>query len=40
MQPSAAHGKTVERVALRSSGVWPADVCLHDRDNATRPALV
>ena len=26
-------------VALRSSGVWPPDVCFHDRDNATLPAL-
>jgi hypothetical protein len=39
MQPSAARGKTAECVALRSSGAWPADVCFHDCDNATRPAL-
>jgi hypothetical protein len=26
-------------VALRSSGVQPADACFHDHDDATRPAL-
>ena len=37
MQPSAARGETAECVALRSSGVWPADVCfsrLRQRDAA------
>ena len=32
-QPAA----TGPGVALRSSGVWRADVCFHDCDNATRP---
>ena len=39
MQSSGPRGTTVECVALRSCGVRPADVCLHDCDNATRPAL-
>lgn len=39
MQPSAARAETVECVALRSSGAWQADVCFHDCDKATRPAL-
>ena len=30
---------TAATVALRSSGCWPADVCFHDCDNATRLAL-
>jgi hypothetical protein len=29
---------TVEIVALRVSGAWPADVCFHDCETATRPA--
>jgi hypothetical protein len=36
----AGHVPASPFVALRSSGVWLADVCFHDCDNnATRPAL-
>ena len=35
----AGRPRTTAFVARRSCGVWLADVCFHDRDNATLPAL-